>query len=47
MKTLTYAWRFLARSKAYTIINILGLSIVVQFGLLPDFNEVYPSGTDG
>ena len=26
MKTLTYAWRFLARSKAYTIINILGLS---------------------
>ena len=25
MKTLTYAWRFLARSKAYTIINILGL----------------------
>lgn len=26
MKTLTYAWRFLVRSKAYTIINILGLS---------------------
>ena len=45
MKTLTYAWRFLARSKAYTIINILGLSF--SLACLPDFNEVYPSGTDG
>ena len=26
MKTLTYAIRFLSRSKAYTIINLLGLA---------------------
>ena len=26
MKTLTYAIRFLARSKSYTIINLLGLA---------------------
>ena len=26
MKTLTYAIRFLLRSKAYTIINLLGLA---------------------
>lgn len=26
MKTLKYAWRFLMRSKSYTIINLLGLS---------------------
>ena len=24
MKTLKYAWRFLIRSKSYTIINLLG-----------------------
>ena len=27
MKTLKYAWRFLMRSKSYTIINLLGLSV--------------------
>lgn len=26
MKTLKYAWRFLIRSKSYTIINLLGLA---------------------
>lgn len=26
MKTLQYAWRFLIRSKSYTIINLLGLA---------------------
>ena len=26
MKTLKYAWRFLMRSKSYTIINLLGLA---------------------
>ena len=26
MKTLKYAWRFLLRSKSYTIINLLGLA---------------------
>lgn len=27
MKTLTYAWRFLIRSKSYTVINIIGLAL--------------------
>ena len=27
MKTLKYAWRFLVRSKSYTVINIVGLSL--------------------
>lgn len=27
MKTLKYAWRFLIRSKSYTIINIIGLAL--------------------
>ncbi|WP_418699050.1 ABC transporter permease [Bacteroides sp.] len=27
MKTLKYAWRFLIRSKSYTLINLLGLSL--------------------
>lgn len=27
MKTLRYAWRFLTRSKSYTVINLLGLSL--------------------
>lgn len=27
MKTLKYAWRFLVRSKSYTIINIIGLAL--------------------
>ena len=26
MKTLKYAWRFLIRSKSYTVINLLGLA---------------------
>ena len=26
MKTLKYAWRFLMRSKSYTVINLLGLA---------------------
>ena len=26
MKTLKYSWRFLMRSKSYTIINLLGLA---------------------
>ena len=26
MKTLKYAWRFLMRSKSYTLINLLGLA---------------------
>lgn len=26
MRTLKYAWRFLMRSKSYTIINLLGLA---------------------
>ena len=27
MKTLKYAWRFLIRSKSYTIINVIGLAL--------------------
>lgn len=27
MKTLKYAWRFLVRSKSYTVINSVGLSL--------------------
>ena len=27
MKTLKYAWRFLIRSKSYTIINVVGLAL--------------------
>ena len=27
MKILKYAWRYLTRSKSYTIINLLGLSL--------------------
>ena len=26
MKTLKYAWRFLMRSKSYTVINLVGLA---------------------
>ena len=34
MKTLIYAIRFLSRSKAYTIINLLGLAYVNVFMFL-------------
>ena len=27
MKTLKYAWRFLMRSKSYTVINLVGLAL--------------------
>ena len=33
MKTLKYAWRFLIRSKSYTIINLLGLASVWHVAL--------------
>ena len=38
MKTLKYAWRFLMRSKSYTIINLLGLA----FSLACNLDAIYP-----
>ena len=37
MKTLKYAWRFLIRSKSYTVINLLGLA----FCLLHHADAIY------
>ena len=34
MKTLKYAWRFLMRSKSYTIINLLGLSFCLACSVI-------------
>ena len=39
MKTLKYAWRFLMRSKSYTIINLLGLA---QSGMQHHLDAIYP-----
>ena len=40
MKTLKYAWRFLMRSKSYTIINLLGPGI--QSGMQYHLDAIYP-----
>lgn len=34
MKTLKYAWRFLMRSKSYTIINLLGLAFSLACSII-------------
>ena len=34
MKTLKYAWRFLMRSKSYTIINLLGLAFSLVYSII-------------
>lgn len=34
MKTLNYAWRFLTRSKSYTIINLLGLAFSLACSII-------------
>lgn len=34
MKTLKYAWRFLMRSKSYTIINLLGLALSLACSII-------------
>ena len=34
MKTLKYAWRFLMRSKSYTIINLFGLAFSLAFSII-------------
>ena len=34
MKTLKYAWRFLIRSKSYTIINVVGLALSLACTLI-------------
>jgi len=34
MKTLKYAWRFLARSKSYTVINIIGLALSLACSII-------------
>ena len=34
MKTLTYAIRFLSRSKAYTLINLLGLAFSLACSII-------------
>ena len=40
MKTLKYAWRFLMRSKSYTIINLLGLAF--KSGMQYHLDAIYP-----
>ncbi len=34
MRTLKYAWRFLMRSKSYTIINLLGLAFSLACSII-------------
>ncbi|WP_044272049.1 ABC transporter permease [Bacteroides timonensis] len=34
MKTLKYAWRFLVRSKSYTVINIIGLALSLACSII-------------
>ena len=40
MKTLKYAWRFLIRSKSYTVINLARSGF--QPGLLHHADAIYP-----
>ena len=40
MKTLKYSWRFLMRSKSYTIINLLGLAC--SLALQHHLDAIYP-----
>ena len=51
MKTLKYSWRFLMRSKSYTIINLLGLAcslacsiILMRYIHRDRFMKYYPLG---
>ena len=44
MKTLKYAWRFLIRSKSYTIINLLGLAFSLACCIIPLYSQGIDSG---
>ncbi len=46
MRTLKYAWRFLMRSKSYTIINLLGLAFSSGMQHIAVDPEHYYSVTD-